>query len=89
MPQLPQGSVSVAFGVQPEQPPLTHAVPHAMHIPPPAPQASICEPGLHVSPSQQPPQEVVVHVQWPPMHCWPCPHAVMQLPQCCPSVIGS
>jgi hypothetical protein len=74
--------------VQPEQPPLTHAVVQASHLPPPAPHVSICDPGLQSSPAQQPEQEVVVQVQCPPTQAWPCPHAVVQLPQCCPSVIG-
>ena len=63
MPQLPHGSVSVCMGVQPEQPPLTHAVVQLWHMPPPAPQVFICEPGMQESPAQQPPHDVVVQVQ--------------------------
>jgi hypothetical protein len=80
-PQWPHACVSLAPGVQPEQPPLTHAVLQLLHIDPLAPHAVLAVPGLHVVPVQQPLQLVEVQAHCPATHSCPLWHGLLQPPQ--------
>ncbi len=66
----------------------TWPAPHPVHAAPPAPQLVVdsAAKGSHalwpVAAAQQPLQPVVVlHAQWPPLHCVPTPQTIPQPPQ--------
>jgi hypothetical protein len=74
-PSLAPHALPTQLGVHPVHRPLSH-VPlpsHFAQIAPPLPQALGDVPGVHTTPSQQPPHDVVSHTHAPPAHRCPSP----------------